>query len=71
MVELAHCRLALADALMHRNPATGELVDELPISNEDHKRATGLCDQALADYQRLGMPLYVQDALARREILKA
>ena len=71
VVELAHCRLALADALMHRNHATGEPVDESPISNEDHKRAAGLCAQALADYQRLGMPLYVQDALARREILRA
>ena len=70
-VELAHCRLALADALMHRNPATGEKVDDSPISEGDQLRATALCDQALADYQRLGMPLYVQDVLSRREILKA
>ena len=70
-VELAHCRLALADALMHRNPSTGDKVDQSPISEGDQLRATALCDQALADYQRLGMPLYVQDALARREILRA
>ena len=30
-----------------------------------------LLDQALADYQRLKMPLYVQDALARRQLLGA
>ena len=70
-VELAHCRLALADALMHRNPATGEKVDESPISEGDQLRATALCDQALVDYQGLGMPLYVQDVLARREVLRA
>ena len=71
VVELAHCRLAPADALMHRNPATVERVDEMPIFEEDQLRATALCDQALADYQRLGMPLYVQDVLARREVLRA
>ena len=30
-----------------------------------------LLDQALADYRRLDMPRYVQDALARRVILRA
>ena len=38
---------------------------------EDRPRAMALYDQALADYQRLGMPLYVQDVVGRRDILKA
>jgi tetratricopeptide (TPR) repeat protein len=71
VVELAHCRMALADALMHRNPATGVPVDKAQVSDGDRRRATALYAQALADYQRLGMPLYVQDVLARREVLKA
>jgi tetratricopeptide (TPR) repeat protein len=71
VVELAHCRMALADALMHRNPATGESADKSPVSDADRRRATALYGQALADYQRLGMPLYVQDVLARREVLRA
>ncbi len=58
-VELAHCRMALADALNGRN-GTG-----------DHQKAVVLLDQALAEYQRLGMPLYVQEVLSRKEILKA
>ena len=59
VVELAHCRLALADAYKGRN-ASG-----------DRQKAGALADQALADYRRLKMPLYIQDALARREILRA
>jgi len=58
-VELAHCRMALADALNGRN-GTG-----------DHQKAGVLLDQALTDYQRLGMPLYVQEVLSRKGILKA
>jgi len=58
-VELAHCRMALADSLKGRN-APG-----------DHQKAGTLLDQALAEYQRLGMPLYVQEVLSRKEILKA
>ncbi len=91
VVELAHSRLGLADALLHRNPMTGQpvaaaveavgAIHESPLqgsggladepSAEDRVRASRLLDQALADYQRLGMPLYVQDALARRALLKA
>lgn len=41
------------------------------LSEEDRHRALSLLDQALADYQRLGMPLYVRDAVARRDLLKA
>lgn len=59
VVELAHCRLALADALKGRS------------GYGDQERANALLDQALADYRRLGMPLYVQDVLARKELLKA
>ena len=59
VVELAHSRLALADAYRGRS------------GPGDREKAMSLADQALADYQRLGMPLYVQDALARRELLGA
>jgi len=76
VVELAHCRLALSDALMRRSPSgkespSGSCGSLRVVSPEELQRAIALLDQALADYQRLGMPLYVQDALARREILKA
>ena len=59
VVELAHARLALSDACKGRN------------GPGDQRRAATLADEALADYRRLGMPLYVQDALARRELLGA
>lgn len=70
-VELAHCRLALADVLMRRNPASGQALEPPPEDRALRQRATGLVDQALNDFQRMGMTLYAQDALSRREIIKA
>ncbi len=55
---------------MCRSPADIHNVQG-PATEEDRSRALSLLDQALADYQRLGMPLYVNDAVARRDLLKA
>ena len=54
VVEQAHCRLALFDALRGRD------------GPGDRERAVSVLDQAQAEFQRLSMPFYVQRSRARR-----
>jgi tetratricopeptide (TPR) repeat protein len=58
VVELAHARLALSDACRGRN------------GPDDRRRAATVADEALVNYRRLGMPMYVRDALIRCELLR-